>query len=553
MAGQHLSQPAAAGGTSLIAQARAAMTHMDRFTAQPALRRAFPAIGMLLAVGLAVAAWLVLAPAERVALQNGLPPAEKARALEALTASGMDAQIDPSSGILTVPADQFHRARMVLATEGLPQGAADGMSAISDLPMGTSRQIESAHLRRMQELDIARSITELQPVRSARVHLALPERSAFVRDQQPPRASVFLELAPGMGLSQSQVSAIVSLVATAIPDMPRGNISVVDQSGTLLTTDQDDPLHAQADSQMKYRQQLERIYRERILSLVTPMVGAGNAAVEITLDMDFTRSEITSEEYLPDTALRSEQSSRQVNTNPVAAGIPGAVSNTPPADPEMADTKQSGKAAQQESSSSSSLTRNYEVSRRVETRHPQTGQITRVHAAVLLHRPEATSDTPPPALPLTDIEALTKSAIGFDPTRGDVVTVTSAAFVQNGPVVTAPRWYEAAWLPSLGRSLAQLIVLGIVVLGVVRPLLHRLLPPARSGGVPDMNLSEAIEVRKGETLADLRDRVGSLDDLNSAITYDEKIEVLRQMALSDTNRVTSVFKSMLSTPKDADQ
>jgi flagellar M-ring protein FliF len=275
--------------------------------------------------------------------------------------------------------------------------------------------------------------------------------------------------------------------------------------------------------------------------------------VEITLDMDFTRSEITSEEYLPDTALRSEQSSRQVNTNPVAAGIPGAVSNTPPADPEMADTKQSGKAAQQESSSSSSLTRNYEVSRRVETRHPQTGQITRVHAAVLLHRPEATSDTPPPALPLTDIEALTKSAIGFDPTRGDVVTVTSAAFVQNGPVVTAPRWYEAAWLPSLGRSLAQLTVLGIVVLGVVRPLLHRLLPPARSGGVPDMNLSEAIEVRKGETLADLRDRVGSLDDLNSAITYDEKIEVLRQMALSDTNRVTSVFKSMLSTPKDADQ
>ncbi|MGX0974919.1 flagellar M-ring protein FliF [Roseovarius sp. MBR-51] len=556
MDGTQTNLPAQAGTSSLVQRARLALSGMDGFIAQPALRRALPAIGVLFVVTLGLAAWLLLAPADRVTLHAGLPEAEKSRALDALTTAGIDAHLDPSSGALSVAADQFHRARMLLATEGLPEGATDGMTAIDGMPMGTSRQIESARLRRMHELDLARSIQELRPVRAARVHLALPERSAFVRDSQPPRASVFLELAPGMSLDQAQVRAIVSLVAAAVPDMPRGNVSVVDQSGALLTSPEEDPVQAEADRQMQHQRRLETVYRDRVLALLTPIVGVGNAAVEVTVDMDFTRSEITSEEYLPETALRSEQSSTQQTNGAKVGGIPGAVANTPPNEAQLAEA---ATQAPQEgvTNSNTSTTRNYEVSRRVETRQPQTAHLNRVHAAVLLHRlptptpAEGDAQTATPdAVPLEEIEALTRSAIGFDETRGDIVTVASAPFVVAPSMIPTDHWYDASWLPTLGRTLAQLALFGIIVLGVVRPLLNRLLPPVGATTATGMTYGDAIEVPRGESLSALRQRLETAapnaDDLNGAITYEEKIDLLRQMAGSETNRIAGVFKSMIA-------
>lgn len=542
-----------------MSRARAALSRADGFVAQPALRRALPAIALVVVVALGLAAWLLLAPADRVAVQSGLPQAEKARALDALTAGGIDAQLDPSSGVLTVAAAEFHRARMLLATEGLPQASVDGLSVISDMPMGTSRQVESARLRRMQELDLARSIMELQPVRSARVHLALPERSAFVRDQQPPRASVFLELAPGLSLSQAQTKGIVSLVSTAVPEMPGTNVSVVDQSGALLTTEDQDPIQAEANRQMQHQQRLESHYRDRVLALLTPIVGVGNAAVEVTLDMDFTRSEVTNEEYQPDTALRSEQSTSQQSGGAGVGGIPGAVANTPPNEAELAEAAEAQDETRTQTTTSSSMTRNYEVSRRIETRQPQTAQITRVHAAVLLHEPLDETGAPaeaPNSPPIDEIEALAKSAIGFNTGRGDVVTVTSAPFVATAPPVSAAKWYEASWLPDLGRILAQIVILAIIVLGVVRPLLDRLLPAAAGAesGAGGMVYGDAVEVPKGETLASLRQRIETAapnaDDLNDAITYEEKVALLRHMTSSETNRIAGAFKAMLATPNE---
>lgn len=552
--------PARTDGSPLMNRARAALSRMEFLSGQPALRRALPAIVVLFVVLLGLSAWLLLAPTERLVLQAGLPEAEKSRALEVLAANGLDARLDVSSGALTVTAEEFHRAKMILASEGLPQGTPDGLSAISEMPMGTSRQVESARLRRMQELDLAQSIMELRPVRGARVHLALPERSAFVRDRQPPRASVFVELAPGSSLSQAQVKAIVSLVSTAVPDMPRGNVSIVDQAGTLLTTEEDDPVQAEADRQMQHQMRLEQMYRERLMALLTPMLGIGNAAVEITLDMDFTRSEVTSEEYLADPKLRSEQLSQQLNSGAGAVGIPGAISNSPPneADLNKAGANKSGSDIATNSSSSS--TRNYEVSRRVETRQPQTATIKRVHAAVLLHHVPAEpvegqdqpADTGVPQL--AEIEALAKSVIGFDASRGDVVTVTAAPFVVSESVIPGMAWYEAAWLPAVGRVFAQLAILAIIVLGVVRPLLQRLLPPAGGTVVQGMNFADAVEVPKGESMNALRRRLETaaptMDDLNGAITYEEKIAILREMAGSETNRIAGVFKSMLTPPEE---
>jgi flagellar M-ring protein FliF len=201
------------------------------------------------------------------------------------------------------------------------------------------------------------------------------------------------------------------------------------------------------------------------------------------------------------------------------------------------------------------MTRNYEISRRVETRQPQVARINRVHAAVLLHQMPATNGEgdAPAGPPMEEIEALTRSAIGFDETRGDLVTVASAPFMATAPMLPAARWYEAPWLPTLGRTLAQLAILGLVILGVVRPLLNRLLPPA--GAAQGMAFADAIEVPKGESMSALRQRLETAaptaDDLNGAITYEEKIDLLRHMAGSETNRIAGVFKTMLTPQEEA--
>lgn len=585
-----------AGGGSLLTRARAAVTRPDGLIAQPAVRRALPAMGVLTLAVLGLALWLFLSPAERAQVQPGLPVTEKARALETLAAAGFDARLEPASGALTVPSADYHRARMVLAGEGLPLGTGvgpDGMSALENMPMGTSRQVEAARLRRMQELDLARTISELRPVRAARVHLALPERTAFVRDTAPPRASVVLDLAPGLALDAAQVRAVVSMVAAAVPNMPRSNVSVVDQAGTLLTVEEADSVQAQADRQLTHQSRMERLYRDRVVALLTPLVGVGNAAVEITLDIDFTRSEITSEEFSPDTALRSEQRAEQMGAGTVARGIPGAVSNLPPQEAQLATAlepaappapgEDAGADANPDAGpnpgpdpvanpdaapapgmtrlaqpSSFSTTRNYEVSRRVETSQPQAARVTRVFAAVLLHEmPQAGGGQASPeenAAIRANVEALTRSAIGFDESRGDLVTVASAPFVTATPVIAAPAWHEAAWLPTAASVLAQLAVLAIVVMGLIRPLLLRLLPPV-SGEVAALSAPPlgAVEVQRGESFTSLRSRLETgtptLQDLDGALSYEEKIDVVRQLADGDAKRVAGVFKEMVN-PRD---
>ncbi|SPF80080.1 flagellar basal-body MS-ring/collar protein FliF [Pseudoprimorskyibacter insulae] len=548
------------GTQSLIARARGALSQLNGVAEQPAIRRALPAVLIVGAAALGLLAYLLLTPPDRVGLQTGLPEAEKGRALEVLVAGGFNAQLDPATGGLTVNSDEYHRARMALALEGLPQGTPDGLSTITDMPMGTSRSVEAARLRRMQELDLAQSIAELQPVRSARVHLALPERTAFVRDTQPPRASVFLQIAPGMALTETQVRAVVSLVSTAVPNMPHENVSVVDQTGRLLSNDSNDPLQGQTDRELRHQLQLERLYRDRIVSLVSPIVGSDNVAVEVTLDMDFTRSEVTSEEYNPRaTAVRSEQESMEESTSPQARGIPGAVSNTPPNEADLTAAGPAGNTQEPAKSKSSSTTRNYEVSRRVETTTPQTAQIKRVNAAILLRAPKSDDPTAPATLDPTlmeEVERLAKSAVGFENQRGDIVTVSSTPFVETFSL-PEPAWHEAQWLPQAGRVLAQVVILGIVILGVVRPLLDRMLPAASSpvDHMPiEVESSETVEVAKGETLQALRARLhGSApdaDDLNGAISYEEKVELLRAIAGAESGRIANVFQAMIAPPQE---
>lgn len=545
--------------TGVSARARGLLMQAESLVTQPALRRALPAIAVLGVVALGLILYLALAPADRISLQNGLPESEKARAMELLQAQGFDARLDPSTGALTVAGAEYHRARMALAAEGLPQGTPDGLEAITDMPLGTSRSVEAARLRRMLELDLARSIAELQPVRAARVHLALPERSAFLRDREEARASVVVQLAPGQSLGAAQVRAIVGLVAGAVPEMTPDAVSVVDQSGRLLSTPQGgDALLEEGSAQLRQRREMEQMLRERILALVTPIVGSGNAAVEVTLDMDFTRSELMREDFLPEaTALRSEQGSEDRSARSTPMGIPGAVSNTPPPAAELTDANATGTAeAAQTQTGSLSYTRNYEVSRQVETRMAITPTITRVSAAVLLRAPDAPEGqtSPDPAL-IEMVQTLTRTAIGFDDARGDLVTVSASPFVPEDNLIDAPSLAEASWLPTLGRTLAQLAILAIVVLGVVRPLLARLLPQVPNAsampGYAPIDFGNAIEVGQGESLSALRARLSGDADpegygAEPQISYEEKVAALRHLGRTEAGRIASVISEMLT-------
>ncbi|MCE6961920.1 flagellar M-ring protein FliF [Cereibacter sphaeroides] len=562
--------PAVRGSeNALVAQVRGALTQVQRFADQPGLRRAMPAIVILSITAMALAGWFLMREPARMTLYPGLPEAEKARVIDTLTGGGIDAVVDARTGDIAVPKADYHRARMLLASQGLPQGLPDGGVMLDNLPMGTSKSVETARLRQAQELDLARSITEIAAVSAARVHLALPERSAFLRDSQPPRASVFLQVAPGRALDGAQVEAIVNLVSSSVPGMARQDVTVVDQMGRLLSRGSDDPGALVNDRQLQHRVQMETLYRNRIESLLTPIAGPGNLAVQVTIDMDFTRQEIREEQVDPErSALLSEQSQVEESADPQAKGIPGAVSNTPPAEAQLspeAPAKAPEAAQPALRSRSTGSTRNFEISRKVETTQPATARIMRISAAVLVRaQPQPAAEDPeappPPLLPdalKADLERLTRSAIGFDEGRGDAVTITAQPFLDT--IATEPAgWTSQPWVADVARQVFLLAALAVVALGVVRPILNRVLLPApAAAGTQGLTPDEAaVEVGEGESLDDVRARLkarqGALTKnmLDAAKSHEEQILVIRKLVEEDAGRIATTFRQMIASELD---
>ncbi len=556
------------GGNAMVAQMKGAVSNVMRMGNQPALRRAMPAILMLGVAVLAVGGWLLLREPARMVLFPGLAEADKALVMDALGSAGINATIDSITGQVEVPTADYHRARMQLASQGLPQSLPDANDVLTELPMGASRSVEGARLRQAQELDLARSIAEISSVAQARVHLALPEKSAFLRDSQPPKASVFLQLAPGRVLEASQVEAIVNLVSTSVPGMARGDVSVVDQMGRLLSRGSDDPAAQVSDRQLQHRLEVENLYRERIEALLTPIAGPGNLSVQVTVDMDFTQSQITEERVDPAaTALRSEQSELVESSEPQARGIPGAVANAPP---NQADLVPAGEATEALplagaiTNRSSGTTKNYEVSRTVETTQPATAQITRISAAILMRAiPAATpveeGAPPAPLLPAdlkADLEMLTQSAIGFNAERGDTITITAQPFM-DAMMVDVPT--DLSWLPEVLRQLGFIALIAIVALGIIRPLLTRANfsgEAAASGAGVNLGGLGGVEVAAGDSLDDVQARLEARRArltsaaLGANVTREEKFAVLRQIVAEDPGRIASVLQRMMKDDMD---
>jgi len=452
-----------------------------------------------------------------------------------------------------------------LAGEGLPSSVPDGYDNLSDMPMGTSRSVEAVRIKQSLEAELSRSINFISGISSARVHLAVPEKTVFAREVALPSASVFVKLSNGRSLGRQQIQSIVHLVASSVPNLPSENITVVDQFGELLSKPSSDAAASASNEQMSQTMRLGEIYKSRVISLLTPIVGAGNLKAEINVDMNFTKREITEESVDPKgNALRSEQTSLDESANPEARGIPGALSNAPPLAPDLNKEVPEGQGAgtnlKQRSQTS---VKNYEVSRKVETTTAQYGEIKKIKAAVIIREKKVLTPEGIFAFEklskekLFEIKSLVQEALGFDEIRGDSVTVTSSPFVDILEADVVP-WYENNSIKEIIQQVATVLILAIVIFGALHPLLKRVLVPVGySSGAGSMvsdeddEADDKIEVQEGESLEDIKAKLKpkksaiSAEMLDTANTYDDKVAVIRMIVGDEAGRVSSVFKGMM--------
>ena len=569
--------------TGLLATSSNAVARIREAIDQPGFRRAFPTLlASLTAVAAIVLYWSMQKP-EMTTLYSSLSESEKSRVLTSLQNMGVDVQLDPATGEILVPADEYHQSRISLAAQGLPEFSGGQFNDLDNLPLGISRSVEGVRLRQVQEAELAKSITEISSVKGARVHLALPEKSVFVRDQTPPTASVFVNLKNGRNLDKTQVLAITNLVSSSVPGMNPASVSIVDQFGNLLSNSPDDPDQVLADSQLEYRMRLESIYRNRVQSLVTPIVGSNNINAQINLEIDFTRREVSQEIVDPDaSATLSEQSSLNVTAKKEAMGIPGAIANEPPQEATINEEQNQAGAAinnaaedqQKFETKSSTELKNYENSKTFETVKNPSNVITRIDAALLIRDkkvvdPETEEITYEPVSPevIEELRNLVKSALGIKPERGDTLTITSQPFVEEFDGFQE-KWYETPWFRATIENSLLVLLIGIVALGVVRPMLNKILvPTASTNSVMELyaeaeTMAEmaakratetaAVEVDEGESLDEIKaklkpkKRAGiSADLLDTANTYDDKVALVRMIVTDEAGRVANVFKQMM--------
>jgi flagellar M-ring protein FliF len=580
--------PLVTQSTGFLATSNNAVARIREAIDQPGFRRAFPTLlASLTAVAAIVLYWGMQKP-EMTTLYGSLSESEKSRVLSSLQNMGVDVQLDPATGEILVPADEYHQSRISLAALGLPEFSGGEMNSLDNLPLGISRSVEGVRLRQVQEAELAKSITEISSVKASRVHLALPEKSVFVRDQTPPTASVFVNLKNGRKLDKTQILAITNLVSSSVPGMNPGNVSIVDQFGNLLSNAPDDPDQALADSQLEYRMKLENIYRNRIKSLVTPIVGSNNVNAQVNLEIDFTRREVSQEIINPEgdgtgSATLSEQNSLNVTAKKDAIGIPGAISNEPPQEATVNQEKnQAGLAAnnatggEQEKfeTKSSTALKNYENSKTFETVKNPTNVIVRIDAALLIRDKkvidpdtEEVSYQPVAQDVIQELENLVKSALGIKTERGDTLTITSQPFVEEFDGFEE-KWYETPWFRSTVENSLLVLLIGIVALGVVRPMLNKILvPTASTNSVMELyaeaeTMAEvaakratetaAVEVDEGESLDEIKAKLKpkkrggiSADLLDTANTYDDKVALVRMIVTDESGRVANVFKQMM--------
>ena len=520
----------------------------------PAVRQILLLFGVAgaVAAGFAVAMWSQ-SPVYTT-LYADMSSAEAAEVAEVLRGAGVPHKIDAKTGNVLVPETDLHSARMQVAGQGLGQGGASGILAIES-DFGTSQFMETARYQHALEAELARTIASLGAVREARVHLALPKRSAFLRDQKSASASVLLHLYRGRSLEPGQASAVVNLVAASVPDLAPKNVTVVDQYGSQLSAADRNDLDSQAMTQFNHARRIEDKLKARIEDMLTPLVGAGRVRAQVAADMDFTVEEAATESFTSGQAnIISERVNEQnrLRTDDTPQGIPGALSNQPP---QAAGAQPAANATGDEQTVNLSQDRatNYQPNRELRYQRLQPGVIRRLSVAVLvdasdLAAGDESADADAAALSDADLErytALVREAVGFNEERGDTVVVMSETFRSPAAIETPeapPIWEQPFVREVLKQVLGALVVLAIAF-GVVRPMLKSVMTSGGGGAGGGYAGGAAVTLAPAST--------GQIAPAGAAAiagpSYDEKVAAAKNITGHDPARVAQVVKKWVGT------
>ena len=476
--------------------------------------------------------------------------------VEVLKQENIDYSLDKDTGEILVPSDVLHKTRLKLASQGLPKNDGAGFEMLEkNAGFGTSQFMEKARYHHAVEGELARSISELDSIDSARVHLAIPKQSVFVRDRKEPSASVLINLKPGRALDESQVMAIVHIVASSIPELSPQKVTVVDRNGKLLSKKELSGEMALSSAQFDYTKKLEEYYIERIERILIPIVGFEGVRAQVGTEVDFTVVEKTQESFNPDLpALRSEHTVNEESNSGGPGGIPGALTNQPPGTataPEINPGK--GKdGSSGPSRKHKQETFNYELDKTVSHSKQAPGILKRLTVAVVLddrifYEEDGTLVRTPLAPEEVDrIEALVKDAVGFDATRGDRINVINTAFHSSQvapPPPSGPIW-EQPWFIDIAKQAVGVLLILLIIVIALRPVIKELthkeeIIEEEEAGV-DEEVAEVVESK---------DSTGGLSDQQweelgiSYQEYENMLATLQELAGNDPRIVAQVIKT----------
>ncbi|MET0292727.1 MAG: flagellar basal-body MS-ring/collar protein FliF [Steroidobacteraceae bacterium] len=528
-------------------------------------------VAAAVAAGVAVVLWSQ-GPTYSLLFGN-LSNTDAAQIVTSLEQAGIPYRVDTNTGGISVPAERVSDARLNLAAKGLPE--AGGFSMIDKDPgFGVSQFMENARYQHALETELSRTIASLKQVEGARVHLAVPQQSAFVRDRRPASASVFLQLKSGRRLEREQVTSIVNLVASSIPGLETSEVTVVDSQGRLLSAPERDSESAMREQQMEIARRMEEDYGQRIESLLTPLLGPGRVRAQVVAQIEMSATEEAREQYGRDSqVVRSEQTSQeQSRTAGGPQGVPGALTNQPPvggtvaplapppaaaappgqpaaavaaaaaaaAGAAAAATANSGPDA-----SSSQATRNYEIDRTVAYTRQPAGRLQRLSVAVVIDNLRATdSEGKATETPLTEeqiarVTTLVRDAVGFDEKRGDSITVVNQGFhaeaaLEQPELEKIPIW-EQPWARDLAKLFAGLVIVVLLLLFIVRPLIKNLTAGPRlvtAGGGNDSAPPAILQQ--------------AASGPSAALAYEQQVATARNIVQKDPARVAQVVKDWVN-------
>ncbi len=453
----------------------------------PWLRQVAVMVGIAASVALGVAVVLWSQAPNYAPLYGNLAEKDASQVIEALQQAGADYRVDDASGMVMVPSGKIKELRMQLAGQGLPNSVGMGFELLQqDTGFGTSQMVEKARYQQALQGELARTIATIGAVQSARVHLAIPKQSVFVRKRQPPSASVALRLHNGRVLEDAQVEAVVHLVASSVPELEPGRVTVVDHKGRLLSSERETREMKLSATQFEHTRRIEEHYRQRIEDLLVPIVGRDKVRAQVAADIDFTVTEQTQERYNPEqAALRSEQLNEEQTRGGGAGGIPGALSNQPPAAgnaPQVAAAQGAAEAAAETLNSSRQATRNYELDRVISHTRMAPISLRRLSVAVVVDDIATAGEdgtvvtrerTPEEIERLT---ALVREAVGFDAGRGDSVRVMNNSFLAPEPVADLPEIpiWEQSWFVDIIKQVGGLLLVLVLIFVVLKPTMKRL-------------------------------------------------------------------------------